>query len=235
MRWITPAYYWSGRALVRAIIFVVARLEVVGRENMPRQGGLIVASNHLNNADPPVLVSSLPRRLVFMAKQEAFRWPLIGFLVRLSGAFPVRRFEADLGALRQATTILEEDQVLMMFPEGTRSLDTKLGKAHPGTALLALRSGSPILPVAISGSEVISLSKVIFDILRLRRQRIRVVVGQPFFLPSVTRMTAEEVRRCSDVIMERIASLLPPPYRGEYGQAVADSAAEKASEIEGSR
>ncbi len=238
MKWIVPAFYWSGRPLLKAIVSLVTRTEVVGRENMPLRGPIIVASNHLNNADPPILAASLPRRLVFMSKQEAFRWPILGFLIRLTGAFPVRRFEADLGALRKATSSLKEGQVLAMFPEGGRSSDCKLAKAHPGTALLALRSGVPILPIAISGTEGISLSKVLRDALRLRRQRVRLVVGQPFFLPTVSRLTAEEVHHCTDVIMNRIASQLPPSYRGQYGQPGpdgSDAPAEQASETEAAR
>ena len=233
MTYLRPAVYWPARALMTGIAFLVARIEVVGRERVPRQGALIVASNHLNNADPPVLTIVSPRRLVFMTKYEALRWPVVGLLMRLAGAFPVRRFEADIGALRQASRILRQGEVLAMFPEGTRSSEGALGSAHPGTALLALRTGTPIVPIGISGTETISFPKVIFDALRLRRAQVRVVIGDPFFLPPVSRITAEEVARCTDVVMSRIASLLPPSYRGQYGQA--DTAAGQTVERERAR
>jgi len=219
MTYLRPAVYWPARALMTGIALLLARIEVIGRERVPRQGALIVASNHLNNADPPVLTIIFSRRLVFMAKHEALRWPIVGLLMRLAGAFPVRRLEADIGALRQASRILRQGEVLAMFPEGTRSSEGTLGSAHPGTALLALRTGTPIVPIGISGTETISFPKVIFDAVRLRRARVRVVIGDPFFLPPVSRITAEEVSRCTDVVMSRIASLLPPSYRGQYGQA----------------
>lgn len=228
MRYIVPAFYWTGLAAIRAAVFVLVRVEVVGKENMPLRGALIVAANHLGNADPPVLASRMPRRLVYMAKDEMFQWPVMGFLTRLAGAFPVKRFEADIGALRKATKVLESGQVLAMFPEGTRGIGAKLGTAHPGTALLALRSEAPILPIAITGTEAVHFPKVLFDFLRLRRHRIRIVVGHPFFLPPVGRISAEEVSRCTDLIMGRIAALLPPSYRGEYGDDAAEPSAERA-------
>lgn len=219
MKYVIPAFYWSALALVKAIVLVLVRVEVAGKENMPRQGPLIVASNHFNNADPPLLGATLPRRLVFMAKHEMFQWPVLGLMTRLAGAFPVRRSEADLGALREATSVLRRSQVLAMFPEGTRSKDGKLHKAEPGTALLALRSEVPVLPVAIAGTEDVVLLRLPLDLLRLRRPHVRVVIGHPFFLPPVERITAEEVKRCTDLIMGRIAALLPPSHRGEYAEA----------------
>ena len=218
MKYVRPVIYWPTRALIIGIAHLVARIEVVGREKMPRRGALILASNHVTNADPPVLAIISPRRLVFMAKHEALRWPIIGLLIRLSGSFPVRRFEADIGALRRASLVLREGEVLAMFPEGTRSKGSGLGSAHPGTALLALRTGAPILPIGISGTETISITKVLFNAVRRRRAQVRVVIGDPFFLPPVSRISAEEVARCTDVIMSRIAGLLPSSYRGQYDQ-----------------
>jgi 1-acyl-sn-glycerol-3-phosphate acyltransferase len=233
MKYLRPALYWPARTVVAGIALLITRVEVVGREKVPRRGALILASNHLNNADPPILVIISPRRLVFMAKHEALRWPIFGLFIRLAGAFPVRRFEADIGALRQASRILHEGEVLVMFPEGTRSREARLGSAHPGTALVALRTGAPILPIGVSGTETISVSKALLNALRLRRVQVRVVIGDPFFLPPVSRITAEEVSHCTDVIMSRIASLLPPSYRGRYGES--DSTAGKPVERQGAR
>ena len=219
MKHITPPFYWSLLGVVRAIVLSLARVEVIGKKNVPRKGPLIVAANHFNNADPPVLGATMPRRLAFMAKNEMFQWPILGLAARLGGAFPVRRSEADLGALRKATVVLRNGEALAMFPQGTRAKDGKLHKAHPGTALLALRSEAPVLPVAITGTEKIVLIRLPLDLVRRRRPRVRVVVGQPFFLPPVERITADEVNRCTDIIMGRIAALLPPHNRGEYAGA----------------
>jgi 1-acyl-sn-glycerol-3-phosphate acyltransferase len=216
MRWLVPILYCLGRPVVKAIAFLLVDLHVSGREKMPRRGAVILVSNHLSNTDPPVLSAGSQRRLVFMTKREAMSWPVLGLLIRLTGAFPVRRFEADLGALRKATQVLQEGQVLVMFPEGTRSPQRQLQTGHPGTALIALRSGAPIVPAGISGTENIRFLGILFNLLRLRRTQVRLVFGDPFFLPNVARISSEEVNRCTELIMGRIAALLPPAYWGRY-------------------
>lgn len=216
MRWLVPILYWPGRLVIKAVLFLMVDLRVSGREKLPRRGPVILASNHLSNSDPPVLGTSIERRLVFMTKREAMSWPVLGFFIRLTGAFPVRRFEADLGALRKATEVLQQGGVLVMFPEGTRSRQRQLQMGHPGTALIALRGGTPIVPVGISGTEEIRFPRVILNLLRLRRVQVRLAFGDPFFLTNVTRISSEEVSRCTDLIMHRIAALLPPAYRGRY-------------------
>lgn len=216
---IVPFFYWTGWLTVRLIMAIYARVEVVGVENVPRRGGLIIVSNHLNNADPGLVGAFLRRRVTFMAKDEMFQWPVFGGYIRLIGAFPVRRFEADLKALRRAVQVVRNGQALVMFPEGTRSTTGAMSRGHPGTAMVALRAGAPILPVAITGTEVVRLPGAFFR--PFRRTKIRVVVGQPFFLPSVGRPRADDFERCTDIIMGRVAALLPPQYRGHYQDKVA--------------
>jgi 1-acyl-sn-glycerol-3-phosphate acyltransferase len=196
--------------LMRSAVWVFGRYEVVGVEHVPAEGPLIVVANHLNNADPPVLGAAIPRPIRFMAKQELFETKA-GAFYRWFGAFPVRRFEADLAALRQAQSILKEGGVLGMFPEGHRSHGNGMGPPHPGTALIALRTGAPLLPVGITGTEAIRSPTVL-----LRNPRIRVVIGEPFTLPASRRISAEQVGTGTYEIMRRIAALLPPKYQGVY-------------------
>lgn len=207
------AFYWLMTRLMRLVVWTFGRYEVIGVERVPAAGPLLVVANHLNNADPPLLGAALPRRVRFMAKQELFDKRPFGFFIRLFGAFPVRRFEADLQALREAQRILHGGEAIGMFPEGHRSHGKGLQQPFPGTALIALRSGATLLPVGITGTEAITTPGVL-----LRRPPIRVVIGEPFALPRPRRVTAEAVRDGADEIMHRIAALLPAPYRGIYAE-----------------
>lgn len=202
----------------------VRKVEIVGREHVPREGPLIVASNHLNNADPPMISLAMPRYPMFMAKQEMINWPVLGPAFRIFGAFPVRRGEADLSALRAATELVKGGAMLVMFPEGTRSRTGGMTRGHPGTALVALRTGAPVLPVAITGSETITWPWLFLKPQSVKR--IRVVIGEPFHLPPVERITSEAVAEATAHIMRRIAALLPEQYRGVYAEAPQQAPAE---------
>ncbi len=208
---LTVLFYWLLTSFVRLCVFIWLRKDVSGRENLPRSGPAILACNHLNLADSLLLVSQVPRRLVFMAKIELWSTPVIGPLYGLYGCIPVRRFEADIGSLRRAEKVLRRGHVLAMFPEGTRSRQPGLGKGHPGTALMALRTGVPIVPVGVSGTEVVSLPRSFF-----RRTPVRIAFGQPFTLPRGQRLTTELAEEGTERIMREIAALLPEAYRGAY-------------------
>ena len=143
------AFYWLNVwTWIRATLLVVTSREVAGKENIPRKGALIFTCNHFSVGDPPLLIAIFPRRIVWMAKQELFDAPVFGKLYNMGGFIPVRRFEGDLRAIRRSQDVLRRGHVLGMFPEGTRS-GGKLGPGEPGTALIALRSGAPVLRVAI--------------------------------------------------------------------------------------
>ena len=212
--WLHTFFYWLNVwTWGQPLIWLVTKREVKGRKNIPRRGPLILASNHLNLADPPILTSLIPRRVVWMAKQELFDVPVLGLLFyRSVGCIPVRRFEADLRALRRSQQALRRGYILGMFPEGTRGGRRGLKPGEPGTALLALRTGAPVLPVAIWGTEGVKLPAALF-----RRTHAHVVFGEPFYLSKSKRPTREQVTEGTDQIMRRIAALLPLEYRGVYG------------------
>jgi len=201
--------------ILRTLFKIFIRLEVRGRENIPLTGPVMVVSNHLHLADPPLLILSLlPRKSHFMAKEELFRSPFFGFLMRLAEAFPVKRTgsiaEKEM-ALQQAIAILKRGSILGMFPEGSRSSKAQLLRGYPGIALIAVRSGAPILPVGITGTEKLK------GMGWLQRPRVTISFGKPFTLPvadgSVSR---SQLRYLTDLIMTKIAALLPPEYQGEY-------------------
>jgi cytidylate kinase len=202
-----PPFYWGCTYLLRALLVVVARWKAPGRENVPASGPLIVVSNHLGNADPPIIGAAIrSRRVRWMAKIELFHG-LFGVLCRLWGAFPIRRFEADLAAMLNAERILKRGEVLGMFPEGTRSRDGLMGRPHPGTAVIALRSGATVLPCAISGTEVLKKPRRL-----LRKPRVTVSIGQPIVVEKVRRPSEQQVVELTERIYAEIQALLPPEY-----------------------
>ena len=209
----------------------IRKLEIVGREHVPLEGPLIVASNHLNNADPPMIALAMPRYPTYMAKREMTTWPILGPAFRAFGAFPVRRGGADLSALRAATEMVNSGEMLVMFPEGTRSRTGGLTKGHPGTAFIALRTGAPILPVAVTGTEDITWPWLFLKPLSVRH--VRVVIGEPFHLPAVERAGGDASAQATEIIMRHIAALLPPQYRGIYADAEAESKEDTPTEAQG--
>lgn len=206
-----PLVYWGATHLLRLLLFLLARWEVRGREHVPRSGPVIVVANHLSNADPPILAAAIRyRRVRYMAKVELFRFP-VGIVMRLYGAFPVRRFEADARALLAAERILRHGGVLGMFPEGHRSRTGYVGEPRPGTALIALRTGASVLPCAIEGTEQLRNPLVV-----LRRPRIAITIGEPLRLEVVKRPGEEDVSMATEKIFGAITALLPAKYLGPY-------------------
>jgi 1-acyl-sn-glycerol-3-phosphate acyltransferase len=200
------------------------RWKVRGKQNVPRKGPVIVIANHLSNADPPLLSASIPRHIVFMAKEELFGWHPFSPFVRSFGAIRVRKNMADRRALTQARLALSKGMALGMFPEGRRSRDLTLQPAYPGTALLALNTSATILPVAITGTEKIK------GLGWLLRPRIEVNIGQPFTLDSDPAQDhKQQILQGTETIMSHIAELLPTEYRGKYGGEVPPMAQEAGS------
>ena len=126
--------------LFRGAAWLLAPWRIEGAERIPTTGGYILVSNHINWKDPPWLEFALGHAIRFMAKHELFEVPVIGFALRAIGAFPVRRGEADRGALQMALRVLEAGQPVGFFPEGHRSESGALIRGHPGVALIARRS-----------------------------------------------------------------------------------------------
>ncbi|MEH7387417.1 lysophospholipid acyltransferase family protein [Bacillus sp. JJ1521] len=143
--------YPFGRGLIGAIVKPLYRIEVLGRENIPKEGGVLICSNHIDNLDPPVVGVTSPRPIHFMAKAELFKVPVLGWILPNVNAFPVKRGVSDRESLRTALKILKEGKVLGIFPEGTRSKDGKLGKGLSGVGFFALRTDCAVVPCAIIG------------------------------------------------------------------------------------
>ena len=216
---------------VRVGLAGLTRVRLEGAvDEIPRTGPVIIAANHSSNLDVPVLGSTLMprmgRRFQWLGKRELFDWPLIGWIARNGGVHAIDRGAADVDAFRLAARILEDGHALFVFPEGTRSRDGRLGEGRDGVAVLALRTGAPIVPVGVTGSYE-----------RWPRGqklphpggRVTARVGSPFRL--VDELPAGLDRReakgaATDLIMRRIAELLPERQRGRYG-TIAPEVAER--------
>ena len=204
--------YRIGEVLVSFWFFLFTRRIVTGIEHVPARGSLLVVANHLNNADPPLIGISLGRKARFMAKEELFRNPLARFVLLAVGAFPVNRRRPGKNSLQEADQALAQGFPLVMFPESTRSSTAKMRTGLPGAAMVAVKSGAPILPIGIIGTE-----KIKGAWWWLARPYIRVNIGVPFTLTSKSDSTTrDQLTQYTDEIMHNIASLLPIEYRGEY-------------------
>ena len=146
------AYYSAARFLANTVLGFASGWEVKGTENIPRSGGLIVASNHISFWDPPLVGAALPREAHFLAKEELFSTPVLGPVIRSVNAIPIRRGAADLSGLTRAMETLNRGGALLMFPEGSRMRDGELHPARPGVGLIAVQADVPIAPCYISGS-----------------------------------------------------------------------------------
>ena len=143
--------YCFGYWVVRFLYFLFYHIQVEGREHIPTSGGFVLASNHRSYADPPLLATRLRKqRCVFMAKEELFRNKFFGWLIRKLGAFPVTRGAGDNGVIETAEQYVRSGRVLMIFPEGTRSKDGRVGRGKTGVALIAAQTGAPVVPVGIT-------------------------------------------------------------------------------------
>lgn len=220
-----PTWFVRGTLLVgRTVYRCVTRVDVEPLEGLPADGPLIIASNHLSNADPPLIASwltpALGRSVHWMAKQEALDWPVAGAFLKANGCFGIRRGAADTEAFRLAKSFLDDGRILGTFPEGTRSPTGRLQKGKEGVTLLAIRTGAPILPVAVWGTERLWPRGAKF---LKPGGHVHLRVGSPFVLQRETvDGKREDLETVTTRLMLRIAELLPPAYRGAYAETRAE-------------
>ena len=206
--------YRTLRSIIRFIMKLITRIEVEGMEKLP-QGNVIVAANHLGRLDTAVLLCLIDREDIIMPIAEKYKnHPIFGAIGRAANGIWLNRFEADYSAFRKILERMEQGGLLVIAPEGTRSKTEALQEGKMGVAFLAGKSGYPVLPVAVTGTEDRS---VVENLKRFRRSRIVVKAGDVFNIEIPKGKGREEaMREATNEIMCRIGVMLPEKYRGVY-------------------
>jgi 1-acyl-sn-glycerol-3-phosphate acyltransferase len=225
------------RFLIRILLNLIARFEMVGKENVPLTGGMILAANHIGIIDIVLVYYVIDRTDLFIPVAE--KWEKIGWIrwlgKHLNFLF-VDRYNPDLKALRKMMALMQDGKCLVIAPEGTRSRVGSLIEGKPGVAYLAARSGFPVVPIAITGTE----DKTIFgNVKRFRKSTITLTGGKPFTVPSLPKQDRDAaLQKATDEIMCQIAALLPERYRGVYAghprvREISDEHKSTGSEVQG--
>jgi 1-acyl-sn-glycerol-3-phosphate acyltransferase len=186
--------YSIGKALCSGLLKPVFRPQVIGAENIPTSGGVLICSNHIDNLDPPIVGISSPRTIHFMAKEELFQLPVLKGLLPKLNAFPVKRGMSDKQALRTGLQVLKDGNVLGLFPEGTRSKTGELGKGLAGAGFFALRTDAKVVPCAVIGPYK-------------PFKPLKVVFGKPINIEGL-REKKGSVEEATELIMNSIGELL---------------------------
>ncbi|HLA87869.1 MAG TPA: lysophospholipid acyltransferase family protein [Anaerolineales bacterium] len=206
--------YRTLRSIVRFFMKIIADIEVHDMEKLPA-GNFIAAANHLGRLDTAVLLCIIDREDIIMPVAEKYKnHPLFGAIGRAVNAIWLNRFEADYPALREILARMQIGGMLVIAPEGTRSKTEALQEGRMGVAFLASKSGYPVLPVALTGTED---RRIMENIKHFRRSKITVGAGDLFHIQIPKGKGREQaMREATDEIMCRIAALLPEKYRGVY-------------------
>ena len=204
------------RWLIRIIIDLIARVEIQGFENIPENGGFVVATNHLGRLDPALLFYLMDDDFILtIAEKYEHHW-FFGPLGNAVDGVWLDRFNADVGAIRKVLTRMKASGILVIAPEGTRSKTETMAEGKPGVAYLALKAGLPIIPVGVTGTE----DRLVVERLKhFKKSEIKIIIGQPFNLPPIRRKDHDAtLKQYTDEIMCRIGALLPEKYRGVYAE-----------------
>ena len=186
--------FYTGRFLFKLMFLFIFRCKSEGKENIPENTGVIISPNHISFFDPPLTGCFMDQDLHFMAKQELFDIPILGFLIKRTNAFPVKRGMQDMSAFRNAFSLLENKKALLMFPEGTRSKDGNIGKARAGVGMVSCIAQVPIVPVKITNTNKIKKFK-----------KITIIYGEPIYPPK--EYTKDDYLLLSQKVLNEIQKL----------------------------
>ncbi len=235
---VNPVVYWLVRALFQPFFHVYFRMVRIGREHIPAEGPVIIAANHRSFLDPFVIATMARRPMYYVAKKELFRRRWLGWILNALGAFPVDRGAADADSIETAKAILARGDIVMIFPEGTRTRPGSLGRPKRGVGRLALESGAPVVPVAVIGTEAVRRGW------RIRPHKVRIRAGRALTFPTVEHVSPALAGAVTDRIWPCVMwkgegrGGLPPIRRaaiigaGTWGTSLAVSLAHAGLEVE---
>jgi len=200
--------YWTIWVIVRVAATVLFRLQVTGQQHIPKTGGVLIAANHASYLDIPVVGCGLPRQASYIGRMDLFPGP-VGWLMRYLGWIPIRRERVDRGGFEEAITRIKAGEVVVMYPEGSRTEDGRLQPGKPGVGMIVAATGCPVVPAYLGGT---------FDVLPpgarwIRLQPMRVIYGEPMTFSTLLNERGDErtkkelYQRISQEIMDRIAAL----------------------------
>ena len=202
-----------GHGLVKLVAKICLNVSVEGLENFPKTGPLLIVINHIGDADAVAVVSKLPFPPDALGKIELYDLPVLGKLMHWYGIIWLHRGRPDIKALRAALDGLDEKRIIVIAPEGRYSVTGALEEGSGGAAYLAYKSGSPVLPIVVTGTEN---ENVYGNLKKLRRAKVKVTVGKILQINDQLETRQEAIRQGTKQIMEALANLLPEKYRGEY-------------------
>lgn len=204
-----------GRPIFRLIFHLLSDVRIYGKQNIPAKGPYIITLNHVSLFDPPLLMAFWPTPPEGVGAIEVWQRPGQNILVQIYGCIPVHRGEYDRQLLDTMVTALKSGYPLLLAPEGVRSHGHGMNRAHPGVAYIADKTGAPVVPVGVAGTKDDFFDRAI----RLKRPTAEVRIGKPITLPPVSGIGAERreaLQANADKVMQAIATLVPPEYRGVY-------------------
>jgi 1-acyl-sn-glycerol-3-phosphate acyltransferase len=185
--------------IFRLYIRLLKNIKIIGTENIPSEGGVILAPNHVSYFDPPVIATSIMKRPIrFMAKESLLKMLFYGWYMKKLGAFPVKRKTSDVSSYRKALKLLKSGEVVLIFPEGTRGDGKVLGKAKPGVGRIAAASGAPVVPVTVTYSQKMKL---------FTRDNILVAFGQPVYFNAGPDRKKEEYFNFGEELLRKIEQM----------------------------
>lgn len=186
------SFYHFARGVCNVVYSLLFRIRVIGKENIPEHGGVLLCSNHISNFDPPLVGIRLKRKVHFMAKAELFQIPVLGLIISKIGAFPVKRGGVSKETIKGTLNLLRDGNVLGIFPEGSRK---NPGVGKKGAAMFALKSGAAVVPTAIIGDYKVF-------------GRMTVIYGKPLDLTPLSEAGSADLEQVTEYIMQEIQTLI---------------------------